>query len=80
MVADPATARAILDWRARRYSQPVRSCSYAGPENLQYLRMGDVVWWADSEVGMDHLAWIREITYRPDHTELVIETLPESMT
>ena len=79
MVADPATARAILDWRARRYSQPVRSCSYAGPENLQYLRAGDVVWWSDSEVGMDHLAWIREITYRPDHTELVIETLPGSM-
>jgi hypothetical protein len=76
LVADPATARAILDWRARRYSQAVQSAKYAGPEELQYLRAGDVVWWADSEVNVDRLAWIREITYRPDHTELVVESLP----
>lgn len=76
MVADPATARAILDWRARRYSQAVRSCRYSGPEDLQYLRAGDVVWWVDAEVSVDCLAWVREITYRPDHTELVVESLP----
>jgi len=76
MVADPATARAILDWRARRYSQALQSCQYVGPENLQYLRAGDVVWWADSEVSVDRLAWVREITYRPDRTELTVEALP----
>lgn len=72
-----ATARAILDWMIRYYSQTRRTVTYQLGQKYQALELGHVVTVTDSEIAFDNqVCLVSGIIRAPGLTEVTLTTVP----
>mgnify|MGYP003132322057 FL=1 len=71
------TARAILDWMIRYYSQTRRTVRYQLAQKYQALELGSVVTLTDSEIAFDNqVCLVSGIVRAPGLTEITLTTVP----
>lgn len=71
-VWEPATALAVLQWRAAAYALPRRSVSYAVGAEWGWLRVGDVITVTDLEVRFDSTVCLITSVRWADETSIVL--------
>ena len=71
-VWEPATALAVLQWRAAAYALPRRSVSYAVGAEWGWLRVGDVITVTDSEVWFAETVCLLTSVRWADETTIVL--------
>ena len=64
VIADAATARAVLLWMARRHALPSRVCRWSVDRSLGWLEPGAVVRVEDAEVGISAIGIAESVTLR----------------